>query len=180
MTASYYNWLVNKIGGERLGYSSYSKLLHFLFREPFTWDLRIRIDESREEDGYELRYRYFDETGKRIDVSRHDNCSVLEMMIALSIRADRDIMWIPGEDHPERLFWEMLRNAGLLDFDDRYFNESVVYSVIDNILKRNYRPNGQGGFFPVRKVYKDMRTLPIWEQMNQYLNETYFVGRSIM
>lgn len=155
-------------------------LLHFLFREPFTWNQAIYTDSSRDGDGLELRILYFEETGKRLDVSEDANSSVLEMMIALSSRADRDIMWIPGEYHPERLFWEMLNNANLLIFDDNNFDIVAVYNIVDNIMKRNYAPNGQGGFFPVNKVYKDMRTMPIWDQMNQYLNETYFSGRSIM
>ena len=180
MTTSYYEWLVKKIGGENCGHYCYSKLLHFLFREPFTWKNDIYLDVNREEDGFELRSVYFDETGKRLDINLIDTCSVLEMMVALSIRADRDIMWIPGEDHPERLFWIMISNAGLLDFSDAYYDETTVYNIIDNILKRNYAPNGQGGFFPVSHVYHDMRTLTIWEQMNQYLNETYFVNDTLM
>ena len=179
MTRNYYQWLISKVGGETFNNFRYSMLLRFLFHEPFTWDLTIFTDKSREEDGYELRTLYSEETGKRIDVS-DSNCSVLEMLIALSARADRDIMWIPGEDHPERLFWEMLSNAGLLKYDDSSFDAVAVYNIIDNIMRRNYRANGVGGFFPVKHVYRDMRSLPIWEQMNQYLNQTYFSGRSIM
>lgn len=179
MTASYFRWLISKIGGEALNRKCYSRLFGFLFREEFTWDQKIYTDISREEDGFDLRLQYCAETKKRIDVSSGSSCSVLEMLIALSIRADRDVMWIPGEDHPERLFWIMLDNAGLLEYDDRCFDKFTVYNIVDNILKRNYLPNGQGGFFPVKRVYYDMRTLPLWEQMNQYLNENYF-DRNLM
>lgn len=172
MVASYYSWLVTKIGGE----GRHSKLLRFLFHEEFTWDQKILTDYSREEDGYELRFMYFDETRKRIDVLEDKNCSILEMLIALSMRVDRDILWTPGEDHPERLFWVMLNNAHLLAYDDSRFDERAVSNIIDNIMNRNYPPNGSGGFFPVKTVYADQRKIPIWDQMIQYINETYYKG----
>ena len=169
MTTSYYNWLVSKVGGER----NYSKLLRFLFKEDFTWSSDVPMDNSREEDGYELRFIYFDENRKRIDVLQDKNCSVLEMLIALAVRVDRDIVGVPGEAHPEKLFWDMLNNAGLLIFDDSRFDENAVYSIIDNILRRNYSPAGYGGFFPLNRAYQDQRMVPLWDQMNQYIIESY-------
>jgi hypothetical protein len=170
--ASYYDWLVMKIGGE----GPYRKLLRFLYSTDFTWRNDILTDSAREEDGYELRFMYFDETRKRIDVFQDKNCSVLEMLIALSIRVDRDILWVPGESHQDWLFWIMLKNANLTLYSDDRFDENAVYNIIDNILSRKYKKNGEGGFFPVKKAFQDQRNVPIWDQMNQFLNETFFKG----
>ena len=131
----YFDWLLRKI---RRG-GNYFRLLQFLFNEEYTWVSMIITDEDRETDALDLRFQYEAETGSSIDIFDKP-CSVLEMMIALSIRADNDIYGIPGDPCPERLFWDMLRNAGLLIYDDLHFDEDAVCWILASPRSRRAFP----------------------------------------
>jgi len=165
----YFNYLTDKVSK---GKASYSFLLAYLFDTPFTWSYKIPTDANRAKDGVFLRDRYANETGDYLLYSdRSEQCSVLEMLVALSIRIEEDIMAEPGLEHPESWFWEMVKNLGLYAATDRVFNEDLVKGVIDIWLNRNYEANGNGGLFPLRHPKKDQRLISIWDQMNLYLTE---------
>lgn len=72
----------------------------------------------------------------------------------------------PGNDHPERWFWEMIDNLGLRNYSEQ--------SVIDNVGKwmaRDYDKDGRGGIFPLNRPLRNQRTVPIWEQAGSYMCE---------
>lgn len=146
----------------------YKKLLRILFSTEFYWDPAIYSDSSRAEDGIGLRELYFG-----TDEYNDEPCSVLEMMAALSIRIEQDIMGEPGNDHVEQWFWEMLRNLRLLEEDDQSVDEYCVMKKLNTWMNRDYRANGDGGLFPLKDPYRDQRSVPIWDQMAAYLNERY-------
>jgi hypothetical protein len=163
--ARYFKWLVNKVNAK----SEDVPLLHFLFTEEFWWDPSIPTDSSRAEDGIDLRALYFDETDEDFDLD--EPCTVLEMLIALALRIERDIMGEPGYDYPERWFWTMIKNLGLSDERGGLFSENYCSNVIENWLSRKYDSNGYGGLFPLKYPHSDQRKIPIWDQMSAYLNE---------
>lgn len=169
----YYIWLcdlVNANGPEHEG--QYSLLLKTLHETEFVWS--IANDDNRAIDGKELRERYADETGQELTERERDiPCSVLEMLIALSFRCERDIMGEPGEDLPDRWFWIMIKNLKLDICTDDCFDRIYVDQQIDLWLMRQYKRNGVGGLFPLLRPDRDQRKVEIWFQLCSYINENY-------
>lgn len=139
----------------------------------FTYQLAM--DGNRFEDGIELRYRFGYENGydSAMIVNYLDDspCSVLEMLIALSIRLEEHIM-----DDPEignrtgQWFWNMITNLGLGSMDDRKFNENHVKNIVTRFLDRQYKPDGRGGLFRLENCHYDLRKVEIWYQACWYLD----------
>ena len=168
MIKSYIGWLCDKVA---LDQTRYSRLAATLFATPFDWPGKIPLDSNRASDGLQLRYEYQMETGNIVgDIS--SDCSVLEMMVALSERID-GIVGEPGEEHFNKWFMEMLMNLGLDNETNRYFNSTEVGYVLKDCMSRRIDFDGSGGLFPLRYPTEDQRDLSIWDQMSCYLNENY-------
>lgn len=164
----YLNYLTDKVGGGK----RHALLLAYLFDTPFKWSYKIPTDANRAKDGVLLRDRYANETGDFLLYSdRIEPCSILEMLVALSVRIEEDIMAEPGDECPEKWFWEMIRNLGLDEMTDRKFMEAYAKHKIDIWQGRRFGEDGQGGLFPLKSQTKDQRLTSIWDQMNFYLNE---------
>lgn len=138
----------------------------------------IPNDDNRAADGMNLRYHFSTMCSSFADYSAIEGpCSLLEMLVALAARIDRDIM--QGPDDPDRSikwFWEMITNLGLADYSDDSIDLEKAESVrtsIDNFLCRNIESNGEGGLFPLAHPDKDQRTVELWYQMQAYLIERY-------
>ena len=171
----YFDWICELIDhNEYDDKTSYSMLLHYLDSIDFTYILEM--DENRMEDGLDLRYRFGYEMGYPADVIEKNlndrACSILEMMVALSIRCEEGFMdnLVEGNRTGE-WFWNMIENLGLDTMTNLYFDEKYVDDVIQRFLNRDYEPNGKGGLFTVKKSKSDMRDVEIWCQMMWYLDE---------
>lgn len=171
----YYKWLYQHVFKEGYFKSlSYKKLIKRLYDTPFTYT--ITMDRNRAEDGIDLRYRFgYMYNYERDIVAKYlDNklCSVLEMMLALSIRMEEHIMDDPNlGDRSGQWFWDMIVNLGLGGMDDIKFNSEYVDAVIYKLLNRQYEPNGENGLFTLKHCAYDLRTVEIWYQANWYLVE---------
>lgn len=172
----YFNWLKGLVYGEYFAAErSFDKLLSLLNRIEFTYS--IPMDQNRAEDGISLRYRYAITTNcpySPDDVLYEINgpCSVLEMMIALSIRCEEDIMDDPGiGDRIKQWFWGMIVNLGLGGLHDGNFDQERAERVILRLLNRDYEPDGRGGLFTVRHPFRDLRDVEIWTQLLWYLDD---------
>lgn len=134
-------------------------------------------DENRAEDGHALRELYFQDTGRAVEETLRPFCSVLEMLVGLSLRIERDITYRAyDDDHTKRWFWEMLENSGLIKFPDHRMtidNANKAKGVICYILDRTYEPDGSGGFFPLKHAASDQRKLELWYQADAYLAENF-------
>lgn len=153
---------------------SYYKLLHFLHSTAFNYT--IPMDGNREADGIDLRYRFGYENNIRDSViARYlddRECSVLEMMIALAIRCEENIMDDPDiGDRTSQWFWNMIINLGLGEMNDVKYDEEYAQDVIERFLDRDYGRNGEGGLFTVKHSGRDLRNVEIWYQMCWYLDE---------
>lgn len=174
LQCDYFDWMYGLVcDTEHPTNLSYRKLLNFLHNMDFTY--QIVMDSNRFEDGIELRYRYGYENNQDSPiVSRNLDdrpCSVLEMLIALSIRLEEHIMDDPEiGDRTGQWFWNMLTNLGLGSMDDRKFNENYVEGIILRFLDREYEPNGKGGLFTIENCRYDLRTVEIWYQACWYLD----------
>ena len=113
----YFEWMCALICDKKyIGHASYNKLLRYLNNKKFTY--MLPMDENRLVDGLNLRFRFADENAYYID----GECSILEMMVALSLRCEEHIM---ADDEignrTGRWFWEMIDNLGLESkYDHKY------------------------------------------------------------
>lgn len=135
------------------------------------------MDANRESDGIDLRYRFgYEEQICQPQIAAYlDNrpCSVLEMMVALALRCEEDIMSNSQlGNRTAEWFWEMITSLGLIRIDDAHYSEDIVEHAIEVFLDRLYFKNGKGGLFTLANPEKkDMRTAEIWCQMYWYLDE---------
>lgn len=179
----YFEWLCNIVGG----FETHYFLLKRLFSREFYYE--IAKDGNRAFDGIQLREIYNNQlgyldfamqivNGVRVDANIDGVCTVLEMLVALSIRCEHDIMYDPDEgDRTKLWFWTMLENLDIAKYDNESWNQEAFDDVnhkIDILLDRTYKRNGQGGLFPLNSKHtKDQRKTELWYQMNTWLIENY-------
>lgn len=167
----YFEWLYDLVCKGRYAKEiSYRKLLMYLHTTEFVY--LIPMDSNRADDGINLRYRFaYDyKSPAAAETFLDGSCSVLEMMIALSIRCE-EIMDNPAiGDRTAQWFWEMISNLGLRVMIDDNFDKDYVKSTIHRFLYREYEPNGKGGLFTVRHCNADLRGEEIWVQLCWYLD----------
>ena len=172
----YFQWLLNQV-------CSYHEKQDYerLFRHLFIVDFRFSIerDENRAADGIDLR-RIFAEEYRISFEERHraisGPCSVLEMLVALSKRADTGMFGDKlknSEDEANYIFWLMMKNIGLVVLKNGDFSPGKANRRLDVFMDRKYAPNGsKGGLFVVSKPRHDLREVEIWYQMCWYFSET--------
>lgn len=167
----YFNWLCDVVNVSTV---SYDKLLRLLHRIKFRWS-NIR-DKNRAEDGTDLRFRFrksIDGLSRNEVLNWHDEepCSVLEMMIALAIRAEEQIMDNPQVgNRTTQWFWSMVASLGLTGMSDDMFDLIEAKDIIERFLDREYSPDGKGGLFTIRDCEYDLRDVEIWTQLCWYLD----------
>lgn len=175
MQSKYFHWMVRLVNDAR---PRRDKRYYDLYRylDSVTFDYILPMDGNRESDGVNLRYRfgYEERISDPIIASELDihPCSVLEMMIALCMRCEEQIMTDP--DIGNRLgewFWDMIKSLGLTQMSDDYFDEAYTQSTVDKFLQRRYLRNGEGGLFTIKRPPQDLRTVEIWYQMMWYLQD---------
>ena len=170
----YFEWLYDLVCND--GYVkelNYQELLFRLHQKDFVYILPR--DENRFQDGVAMRYYYGYEVNapreQITDVLDNRPCSVLEMLIALSIRMEQEIM--SDTDYGNRTwkwFWKMMTNMNLGGMTNDKFDGRYVDRVIERMLARKYEANGRGGLFTIANCKEDLRNVEIWTQMNWYLN----------
>lgn len=164
----YFEWIYNLVCRDRFSNDiSYRKLLMRLHEVEFSYS--IPRDENRAADGVSLRRRFAVNSNELEALD--DPCSVLEMMVALAIRCEENIMDDPAYgDRTGQWFWGMINNLGLGAMTDIYYDRKYVDDVIVTFLNREYERNGRGGLFTVRNCKRDLRKFEIWIQMCWYLD----------
>lgn len=167
----YFEWMYDLVCDGRFAKSiTYRQLLTFLHDTEFIYF--VPYDENRAAEGIALRYRFcLLHNCEDMEYYLTGPCSVLEMMIALAIRCEENIMDDPDKgDRTGQWFWGMITNLGLGAMSDGNFNEWLVNDIITRFLERDYEPDGRGGLFTVKNWNRDMRTAEIWHQLMAYIN----------
>lgn len=171
----YFEWMYQLVYDEKkLKRLSYRKLLSHLHDIPFEYT--IGMDSNRAEDGVDLRYRfgYENDIDSRLIATFLDDrdCSVLEMIIALTIRCEEQIMDNPNiGNRTSQWFWSIIKNLGLYSMSDEDYDGLYVNKTIERFLNREYKPNGDGGLFKIPDCRHDLRTAEIWYQAMWYFDD---------
>lgn len=149
--------------------SGYDNLLSTLDEIIFT--SKNSLDQNRITDALNLR-RNLGGRGPARPVT------VLETLVAISYRGANDILCGEnGEDRTAELFWLMMHNLELDQFDDEHWQDrdlDIIAEVIYILLSRRYNPDGtDGSMFPIPDDNRDHRKAQLWDQLNWYLWENY-------
>lgn len=160
----------------------YMTLLEYLFKTefiPFASDEYLD-DYNRVQDGINLRTMYSRENPDAIFGDFLEKpCSILEMLISLSLKIE-DIMYNAEiGNRTSKWFWSML-NSWLIpieEFSDSKWTACTKDSFdihVNRLYCHDYSINGEGGLFciPPDRICgftPDMRYLPIWYQMQEYI-----------
>ena len=136
------------------------------------------MDENRVGDALDLRMEYWDGRAK-IGLVERESASVLEVLIALARRGERDIMHDPDlGDRSSDWFWIMIFNLGLDEFayygalDSRKRREKLD-EILENFMMRKYDKSGNGSIFRARNFSVNMKKEELWSQMNYFFDEFF-------
>ena len=181
MVNGYFQFLCNLVGADTMMRGQYWHLLKVLHSTEFYWT--NEYDGNRASYGEDLRVRYFNEiNGQDAEYEEflYSPCSVLEMLTALAIAIEQNIMmdWRPeSPDRTPEWFWMMIENLDVMDCSDDNWSASTDAKIrhnLENFMDRNYESNGKGGLFPLRNPTKNQRNVDIWYQMQAYMLENFF------
>lgn len=168
----YLEWLYKKAIGAT-GVKNPSRTYWHLTRKLYSirFDWFVHHDDNRAEDGKSLRDEFIDDMDVQdVEVGwLQEDCSFLEMLIALANRAAFNSEIAPGD-----WFWIFMENLGLKQYSDRAFDIDAEYhvdEVCERVNQRKYNRNGAGGLFPLRHATQDQRRVELWYQLSAYLLE---------
>jgi hypothetical protein len=168
LEAIYFDWLYAKVMLSDSPAESYFRLLQTLYETEFIW--LVIGDDNRAEDGVALRYEFVQNLNFEVRPQELSfGCSVLEMMIALSRRAE-----FQTDLRPSVWFWEFVRNLGLSDYYDDNFDIEKVKDILHTFVWRSYNHDGSGGMFPLVGAECNQKEIEIWYQFSAYLIEKHF------
>lgn len=129
------------------------------------------MDNNRVADACEFRARWEEHTGNYVGEMIF---SVLEVLIALSVRVEFNIM--NNEKYGDRTglwFWEMMANTGIDIYDDTAYDETAIRVAVNHAMSGRIDRDGNGGFFVVESSKYDMRKGDLWKQFMWYLTQLY-------
>jgi hypothetical protein len=153
---------------------TYKKLLRQLHDTEFTY--LIERDGNRAESGIDLRYRFaitqgYEDIVDRVLTDLESPCSILEMMVALALTCEENIMDDTSYgNRTGQWFWSMIVSLGLGPYIDTRYDRRKVDAALTGFLNREYEPNGKGGLFTINNCDYDLREEEIWVQLCWYLD----------
>lgn len=171
INVNYMAWLVDIATEGHASDCIYKRLFTQLMDTPFRWSAGIPLDENRAYDGRSLRQKFCRHTGARSAMNEEDApASVLEVLVALAMRIETDIMH-NGEagDRTSLWFASMIDSLGLTNCTDSAYDAPYVNAVLERWMDRNYEPCGRGGLFTTTDPTVLMPTIEIWQQAQIWL-----------
>lgn len=173
ITNQYTLWLYNMIA-RAIEYTILLDVLHSI-----KFYSLVRNDDNRGKDGLYLRQIFTDSVGGNPSFYRDlGDCTMLEMLLALSNRLVFETVDGEWEKDQSEWFFILLDNLCLEQFDDFHVRPGIdverMRSKIDKLLARTYGSHGNGGLFPLKNIKQDQRDVEIWYQMSAYIMENYF------
>jgi hypothetical protein len=169
---AYFDWLCDLVKGGKPGHDHKAFLWSLYQTEFFSI---IPIDRNREEDGKKLREQFPVSDLPQWYPYLNGECTVLEMLIALSQRIEYILADPQEEDRTDIWFWGLIDNLALEIFNEKDPHIEIKLDRNDRkiqiLLERRYLSSGKGGLFPLRRPKRDQREVEIWYQMQNYLEE---------
>lgn len=150
----------------------YSRLLETL--HDFSYCPTMKMDENRYKDGIDLRTRYCDlyNIDPRALFNEFEPCTMLELMVALSMRVENYFMSDPEKGNRTCVWFnEMLYSLGLNEQTNVNYSYDWITFRIDIFNSRKYNKNGYGSLFTIQNPDIDLRDYEIWDQMCFFINE---------
>lgn len=176
----YFAWLYRKIGAvtNRNPERGHWELAKRLYKTKFL-DF-VPNDVNRATDGIALREEFLDKHPHIEFDSMWMNldCSMLEMLIALSRRANYHTDDGALSGGALGWFWELMGNVDLDQYTDAVWSNRClgeIDRVLERINNRTYNTSGRGGLFPLIHPDLDQRKVELWYQMSAYLIEKRYV-----
>lgn len=185
MRHEYFEWLASKVTSPAVPDDAQARIVLQVLRDIRIQDLPMADDAPRLEDGKQLRTSFVDETGTAVQSYNDvhdpgfDFCTVLELLVALSIRMD-DIMRDPLDpcSSVPSWFWGMVSTmVGQPFYPCSYWTFSVDAStpvvVAESTMKflgRQYDPTGHNGNIFVDVSGVDLRSIDIWAQACSFMS----------
>lgn len=172
MNEKYFEWLLNKAGVD--DYRCLCSILHEVIFYPI-----IEMDENRWEDGVKYRYDFANTMEEAEQINNElGGCTMFELILSLAEKMSFDMQGSVFEAGTGKWFEELIGNLGLDMYTDSEImtNEDAYYEVTDileRVIFRRYKWNGEGGLFPLRDPDQDQRDVEIEIQRNLYLMENY-------
>lgn len=179
----YQQWLHDKIKTKKYNPDDYIYLFDRLYKRVFTYTL-IQ-DSSLESHGKDLREQFrYDTNYDKLDYrALEGSCSVLEMLIGMSVDCEKDIMTFTDDTN---LFWIALDELDLLRYSDKAIENgtddkkvtsvtSEIDEIIDVFMHRKYDRDGKRGtpFPSLGDSLHNYRKLSLWDQAMKYLSICY-------
>lgn len=153
------------------------RLARYLHSLPFDW--KLDRDENRMYDGLDMRKEFEEDTGDTAYVNDEwgvDSCTMLEFFVGFAHRLSRDMF---TEIDCQGLVSAMLDNLGMWEYDDiKMCDEDMVPTtyfdeIMDDLSHNRYSADGEGGLFPLKEPFDDMRKVEMWRQASWWYNENY-------
>jgi hypothetical protein len=169
---AYLEWLEPQLRDENDG-KSYSDLIILMFQTEFPWGTPwdVNNDDNRLADGMDLRAEFSREFNVgRTDLLGMGPVSFLEVLIGLSRRLE----FAAGGSAPGWA-WQLVCNLELHRMSNPLSEakKQRVRDILETVIQRKYRPDGQGGFFPLAFPDEDQTRIEIWYQMHAFLEEAH-------
>ena len=157
----YYEWLVSQINIPND--KTYWDLFEQMHNLEFVWT--VPNDDNRVRDGYDLRFEFLNNKSGRLDLV---GVTILEVLVILS----RRVAFTAGGE-PHNWAWRLLKNIRLTRMYDPFTHQKSnrVTDILEALVWRTYRPDGLGGFFPLKEPNEDQTKVEIWYQMNAFVLE---------
>ena len=169
---AYLEWLEPQLRDENNG-KSYSDLIILMFQTEFPLEVARAVpnDDNRLADGMELRSEFSREFRvKYEDLLAMGPASFLEVLIGLSRRLE----FAAGGSAPGWA-WQLVCNLELHRMSNPLSEakQRHVRDILETVIHRKYRPDGQGGFFPLAFPDEDQTRIEIWYQLHAFLEELH-------
>ena len=156
----YFDWLCEQVGaGPRTHYQGRRRLLEYLFRKPYWY--RNLLDQNRKVDAEDMQIAFEEE--HHITLCHIPGC--LDVMVALCIRMERDIVGSNDPNQLSRWFVDMLRGLELYNMVDASFDPEQADIFADQWIA------GERSLF---EGPEEIRNYDIWYQVQYYLNNILF------
>jgi hypothetical protein len=169
---AYFNWLYDQLFKHRdvISRLSYTTMCHCMHQIEFR--CIVPFDDNRIAYASTFRNQYLEDSGlSGLELTNLmlPNATMLEVLYGLARQAD-DMIPIMVPTWFEIFF----TNLGLVKYNDEYCLKHNTYPMVRRLVRfnnRDYRSDGLGGIFPLRKSDGDQREVELWRQMGAWMTE---------